>query len=94
MRTRDLKKLKPGQKLVTKLTKDSISYFPELKKWNNRIVYFDHMATEDELYGQFVVRSSHKARKSTTYEQLVASEVTVVNDLNTDILSLKFNGRR
>ena len=70
MKTRDLKKLKPGQKLYVKLDKLMLKGFPYLAKWHDRIVYFDHLALANEHLGEFTVRSSNRIRSSTSYEQL------------------------
>ena len=88
MRARDLKKLKPGQKLVTRLNRTILTVFPALVKWNDRIVYFDHASTSVEDFGYLMVRSSHKVRKSTTYELVSVREVTVVHDLNTAVFEV------
>jgi len=94
MRKRDLKKLKPGQKLYVKLRKAEVECFSYLTKWNDRIVYFHSRDTEDQDFGIFMVRSSKKVRSSTSYEEFTTGDVTVVSDLNSAVLSLQFNSRR
>jgi len=93
MRSRDLKKLKPGQKVLVKLSKFTLAAFPDLASWNNRIVYVDR-AVLDVLDGEVEVRSSKKVRSSTRRIRLFANEVIIVNELDTAVLSLRFNSRR
>ncbi len=93
MRTRDLKKLKPGQKLLVRLSKEQVRQFSHLAKWNNRIVYFDRHLN-GECGCDLAVRSSKKIRSSTSHMPLTIREVIVVHDLDTAVLSLRFNGRR
>jgi len=50
--------------------------------------------TEYQEFGIFMVRSNKKVRSSTTYETFLTRDVTVVSELNSAVLSLRFNSRR
>jgi len=80
MRARDLKKLKPGTKLLAKFSKDTLSAFPGFEPWNDRIVYL-HKIVGHHSNGDFVVRSSKRVRPSTQYFGILfTNEITVVKE--------------
>ena len=78
MRTRDLKKLKPGTKVKVTLTKGDLLDAPYLKPWTIKPVYFHGELLNVSRW--FEIGTNKKLSNSTKIEPFEAKELSLVKE--------------
>ena len=79
MRARDLKKLKPGNKLRVNLAKNIIELL-DLDFWQGRNVYLHSNTPPQDSWTAYKTRSSKKITGSTRYENFYPKELSLVKE--------------